>query len=130
MIRVREIDHFGIEVTDLERARRFYCELLGMRFVRNLGDDGLLLRCGEHSIALHRNPDLPPPDASRIKNPLGKAHHAFKVSPHDFISARDAFAKRGIPTHTPIDWGDHECLYFLDPDGNLLELIMGSGMTY
>jgi extradiol dioxygenase family protein len=23
----------------------------------------------------------------------------------------------------PIDWGDHECLYFLDPDGNLLELV-------
>jgi extradiol dioxygenase family protein len=28
-----------------------------------------------------------------------------------------------VPFHAAIDWGDHECLYFLDPDGNLLELV-------
>jgi len=33
------------------------------------------------------------------------------------------FAKRGVPHHAPIDWGDHDCLYFVDPDGNLLELV-------
>jgi len=33
------------------------------------------------------------------------------------------FGERGIPHHAPIDWGDHECVYFLDPDGNLLELV-------
>ena len=123
MIRLREMDHFGIEVTDLEQARRFYCELLGMRFLQNLGADGLLLRCGERNVALHLNPALAPPDRSRIENPLGKAHHAFKVSPADFETALARFGAQGIPTHGPVDWGDHDCLYFLDPDGNLLELI-------
>lgn len=123
MIRMGQVDHFGIEVTDLEKARRFYCDLLGMRFVRKLGDEGVLLRCGEHNVALHLNPNLPPPDTARIENPFGKAHHAFRVSPDDYASALKSFPEQGIPTHAPVDWGDHDCLYFLDPDGNLLELI-------
>jgi extradiol dioxygenase family protein len=41
----------------------------------------------------------------------------------DLERARDLFVDRGIPYHAPIDWGDHHCLYFLDPDGNLLELV-------
>lgn len=123
MIELQELDHFGIEVTDLERARRFYCEVLGMRFIQNLGTDGLLLRCGGHNVALHLNPALPPAPPDRIANPLGKAHHAFKVSPEDFAAAQANFAARKIPVHPPVDWGDHDCLYFLDPDGNLLELI-------
>ena len=59
----------------------------------------------------------------QIKNPLGKSHHAFEVSWDDYEAAQRVFSERGIPHHAPIDWGDHECLYFLDPDGNLLELI-------
>lgn len=123
MIRLREVDHFGIEVTDLARARSFYCDLLGMRFVRNLGADGVLLRCGGHHVALHLNPDLPPAPPDRLAHPLGKAHHAFAVSPEDFAAACAQFPANGVPTHAPVDWGDHDCLYFLDPDGNLLELI-------
>jgi catechol-2,3-dioxygenase len=23
----------------------------------------------------------------------------------------------------PIDWGDHDCFYLTDPDGNLIELM-------
>jgi hypothetical protein len=28
-----------------------------------------------------------------------------------------------VETARPIDWGDHDCLYFLDVDGNLLEVV-------
>jgi catechol-2,3-dioxygenase len=123
MIRLEELDHFGIEVSDLARARRFYCDLLGLTFQRELGADGLLLRCGDRSFALHLNPQRRGAPASVLDNPLGRAHHAFRVSTDDFERARAGFTHRGIPTHGPIDWGDHDCLYFLDPDGNLLELI-------
>ena len=43
---------------------------------------------------------------------LGKSHHAFEVGWDDLKAAETLF-----------DWGDHDCLYFLDPDGNLLELV-------
>ena len=123
MIRLTELDHFGIEVSDLARARRFYCDVLGIEFLQDLGKDGLLLRCGGRSIALHLNRDLRPAPSGVIHNPLGRAHHAFKVTGRDFKRALDGFAREGIPCHGPVDWGDHDCLYFLDPDGNLLELV-------
>ena len=58
-----------------------------------------------------------------ISHPLGKGHHAFTVSRVDFEAARGNFAKAGVESAAPIDWGDHDCLYFLDPDGNLLEIV-------
>jgi catechol 2,3-dioxygenase-like lactoylglutathione lyase family enzyme len=123
MIQLQELDHFGIEVSDLNRARAFYVDFLGMEFLQSLGPDGLLLRCGSRNVALHRKPGLPPPSPDRVADPLGKAHHAFKVSGDDFKLAIEGFAERGIPHHGPVDWGDHDCLYFLDPDGNLLEIV-------
>ena len=55
--------------------------------------------------------------------PLGKSHHAFEVGWEDLKAAEALFSARGVPYHAPIDWGDHDCVYFLDPDGNLLELV-------
>jgi catechol 2,3-dioxygenase-like lactoylglutathione lyase family enzyme len=121
-MRVRRLDHFGVDVADLPRAERFYTELLGMT-VRMRLEDQVLLSYGEGSCALFLKPDRPLGGLEQIKNPLGKSHHAFEVSWQDYEAAQQVFAERGIPYHAPIDWGDHECLYFLDPDGNLLELI-------
>ena len=74
-------------------------------------------------LAIFQNPDLSPMGGGDIANPLGKGHWAFRVSPETFAEARARFAEAQVPTHDPIDWGDHDCLYFLDPDGNLLELV-------
>ncbi|MEE9198403.1 MAG: hypothetical protein V3U26_01250 [Dehalococcoidia bacterium] len=45
------------------------------------------------------------------------------MSPEGFALARERFPQEGIPCHGPIDWGYHDCLCFLDPDGNLLEMV-------
>ena len=121
-MRVRRLDHFGVDVGDLGRAERFYTDVLGMTVEMRLPDQ-LLLRHGDGNCALFLKPDRPPLDPEAIRNPLGKSHHAFEVSHEDLRGAPALFTSRGIPFHAPIDWGDHDCLYFLDPDGNLLELI-------
>ena len=121
-MRARRIDHFGLDVRDLARAERFYTEILGMTLQMRLADQ-VLLSYGDGNCALFVKPDRPPLDEALIRNPLGKSHHAFEVSHEDLLAAPDLFRTRGIPFHAPIDWGDHDCLYFLDPDGNLLELI-------
>ncbi len=122
MIRVTRLDHFGVDVSDLDRAERFYTEVLGMT-VRMRLPDQRLLGYGEGSCALFLKPDRVPGRLEQIRDPLGKSHHAFEVSWDDLAAARRLFDERGIPQHAPIDWGDHECVYFLDPDGNLLELV-------
>ena len=81
------------------------------------------MRGGETSCALFLRPDRAPADLEHVRNPLGKSHHAFEVGWDDLKAAEALFTARGVPYHAPIDWGDHDCLYFLDPDGNLLELV-------
>lgn len=118
-----ELDHFGLDVTDLDRAEQFYTEVLGLKVLQRFGQHQVLLQCGALNLALFERRDLPPRVTDRIENPLGKGHHAFKVSPAGWQEIPKTFAARGVPTYGPIDWGDHDCLYFLDPDGNLLEIV-------
>ena len=122
-MRLLELDHFGLDVSDLNRAEQFYTEVLGLAVAQRFGGHQVLLRCGQQMLALFERPDLPPRITDRIENPLGKGHHAFKVKLADLQTAQALFQTKGVPTYGPIDWGDHDCLYFLDPDGNLLEIV-------
>jgi len=117
------LDHFGVDVADLDRAERFYTEVLGLSVIQRFAHHQVLLRCGALNLALFERRDLSPRITDRIENPLGKGHHAFQVSRDDWQTAQAAFAAHGVPTYGPIDWGDHDCLYFLDPDGILLEIV-------
>jgi catechol 2,3-dioxygenase-like lactoylglutathione lyase family enzyme len=122
MLRVRRLDHFGVDVADLDRAERFYVDVLGMSVEMRLPDQRLL-RFDGGNCALFLKPDRVPGGRDLIEHPLGESHHAFEVSWEDLERAPRLFAERGVPQHAPIDWGDHRCVYFLDPDGNLLELV-------
>jgi catechol 2,3-dioxygenase-like lactoylglutathione lyase family enzyme len=121
-MRITRLDHFGVDVGDLERAERFYAEVLGMS-VRMRLPDQVLMSYGTGSCALFLKPHRRPGGRELIDDPFGKSHHAFEVPYDDLLAARRLFEERGILHHSPIDWGDHDCLYFLDPDGNLLELV-------
>jgi catechol 2,3-dioxygenase-like lactoylglutathione lyase family enzyme len=121
-LQLQRLDHFGVDVADLARAERFYTEILGMTVQMRLPDQ-VLLRYGDGACALFHKPGRPPGGREQIENPLGKAHHAFRVERADLDRARTLFVNLGVPHHAPIDWGDHDCFYFLDPDGNLLELV-------
>jgi catechol 2,3-dioxygenase-like lactoylglutathione lyase family enzyme len=124
-VKIQRLDHFGIEVADLARAERFYTEVLGLAVVAHLGDQ-TLLQCGDQNLALfqvRRAPLSADQRRERVERPLGKGHHAFRVSREDFESARAALTAAGAECARNIDWGDHDCMYFLDPDGNLLEIV-------
>ncbi len=124
-MKLERLDHFGIEVSDLAQAERFYTDVLGLGVVTHFGDQ-VLLDCGGQNLALFhvaRAPISPAERQARISHPLGRGHHAFRVSRADFAAAKERLTKAGVESARPIDWGDHDCLYFLDPDGNLLEIV-------
>jgi catechol 2,3-dioxygenase-like lactoylglutathione lyase family enzyme len=124
-MKLERLDHFGIEVGDLARAERFYVHVLGLGVVTHLGDQ-VLLDCGGQNLALFqvaRPPVAAAERRARIAHPLGRGHHAFRVGRADFAAAQARLAEAGVESAQPIDWGDHDCLYFLDPDGNLLEIV-------
>jgi catechol 2,3-dioxygenase-like lactoylglutathione lyase family enzyme len=124
-MKLERLDHFGIEVADLAHAERFYTEVLGLEVVAHLGHQ-TLLQCGDQNLALFqvpREPLSPAERRDRISHPLGRGHHAFRVTASDYAAARARLTEAGVECASPIDWGDHDCLYFLDPDGNLLEVV-------
>jgi len=124
-MKLERLDHFGIEVANLGRAERFYTGVLGLGVAARLGDQ-VLLDCGGQNLALFevaRAATAPAARAALIAHPLGRAHHAFRVSARDFAGSKQRLQAAGVEAAQPIDWGDHDCLYFLDPDGNLLELV-------
>jgi catechol 2,3-dioxygenase-like lactoylglutathione lyase family enzyme len=124
-MKLERLDHFGIEVRELKRAERFYTDVLGLSVVARLGDQ-ILMDCGGQNLALFevQRADMSPAERARIiGHPLGKGHHAFRVSRADFTSAAQRLTQAGVETAAQIDWGDHDCMYFLDPDGNLLEIV-------
>ena len=120
--KLNRLDHLAVYVTDLDRAERFYVEVLGLTRVMRLPDQ-VLLKLGDTNIGLMAATQLDPPDPAVLENPLGKAHHAFLIGAQDLDAWRTKLASARVPTSDVVDWGDHRCLYFLDPDGNLLELV-------
>jgi catechol 2,3-dioxygenase-like lactoylglutathione lyase family enzyme len=124
-VEIKRLDHFGIEVRDLPRAEGFYTSVLGFTVVNRFGDQ-VLLDCGGQNLALFEVQRPPLTQSERralINRPLGKGHFAFALGATPLAVARDELQSAGAEVARAIDWGDHDCLYFLDPDGNLLELI-------
>jgi 2,3-dihydroxy-p-cumate/2,3-dihydroxybenzoate 3,4-dioxygenase len=57
MIRYQKLGYVGINVTDVERSRRFYQDVLGLQFVEIGPDGGVRYRCSDdrYSVVLHQN---------------------------------------------------------------------------
>jgi catechol 2,3-dioxygenase-like lactoylglutathione lyase family enzyme len=121
-VRLQGIDHIGIEVRYLDRAEEFYSGVLGLEVV-NRFDNQVLFRGEGFNLALFRNQNMEPMGGGDVSKPFGKGHWAFTVDMEELKAARERFGKDGVPYHGPVDWDDHDCLYFLDPDGNLLEIL-------
>ena len=118
------VDHINVDVDDLEACYPFYLDRLDLELLRPPSDFQ-----GEHAMFDVGGTVLTLAETGRadgwrgrIEHPLDKAHIAFETDRDDyerFVGDLDGqFPKQG-----PYDWGEFEGFYFLDPDGNLLEVI-------
>lgn len=147
---VRAIDHLNIVVTDLARSVRFYTEVLGFRLVKEARLEGawidrivglagvrgrvayIMAPAGEPRIELLCY-DAPPgtdPADNRRANTVGLRHIALRVDDIAATAAKlqaDGVAFFSDPVKVPAgavrhDQGEKTLVYFLDPDGVILEL--------
>jgi catechol 2,3-dioxygenase-like lactoylglutathione lyase family enzyme len=115
-----------LPVTDLDRSRTFYEGVLGMKVIEQsprmvflrTGDDYFILAKGKEPLKFDSGQSTP-------------VHHAFKVAPEDFESSIEFLRSNGIEVfnvenrNEGVFWGPQA--YFLDPDGNKLEIYAGPG---
>jgi catechol 2,3-dioxygenase-like lactoylglutathione lyase family enzyme len=127
MIKTNGVYHIGISCNDVERAVKFYTEILGMTIAKLNRDDmgkGLSradLRSGDSMVVLFQRPK--PLDGEFIERE-GATHQAFNVSREDFELAKQNMNDWGVRIHTTaaVDRPSGSGFYFFDSEGNLLQL--------
>ncbi len=130
MVKTQGVVHFSLPVTDMERSARFYSELLGMKIV-NKTPKMVFLKCGDDFLILAKG-NAPLKYDSDKNTPV---HHAFKVAAEDFEPALEFLRKNGVEVFNVENRQQGVFLgpqaYFLDPDGNKLEIdhITGIGVN-
>lgn len=111
------LNHLTIAVTDVERALRFYVDLLGAR-PHARWEGGAYLTLGALWLCLSLDP------ARDKVQGADYTHYAFGIAASHF----DAFAAR-LRAAGVVEWkqnrSEGDSLYFLDPDGHRLELHTG-----
>ena len=147
---IRAIDHINIVVTDLGRSLKFYSELLGFRKTREAYLEGewidrivglrgvkaravfIVAPAGEPRIELleYAAPLGESSEGNSRANTVGLRHIALRVD--DMAATVDRLRAAGVtvfsdPVRVPPgvvqpDPGEKTLVYFLDPDGVILEL--------
>ena len=126
MLKTHGVLHFSLPVTDLDRSRKFYEGVLGMKVVEQSARM-VFLQTGDDFLILAKGNDLMKYDSAKTT----PVHHAFKVRPEEFQSSIEDLRQNGVEVfnieerNTGVFWGPQA--YFLDPDGNKLEIYAGPG---
>jgi catechol 2,3-dioxygenase len=117
------IGHVHLKVSDLERAERFYVDLLGFHVTSRYGDDAVFLSAGDnhHDLGLNtwQSKGGPPP----APGTTGLFHFAIRVPTRRHLA--ELFVRlneAGVRFSGASDHLVSEALYLHDPDGNGIEL--------
>jgi catechol-2,3-dioxygenase len=115
----QRIDHVEVFVRDLEAAVRWYDETLGLKEARRWNPEPIMVGAGGTMLALFKASAAPRPDP-------GEAPHWHRTAWHTdaagFEEAQEHLRGLGIPFEGPIDHRIGRSIYFVDPDGNPLEI--------
>ena len=117
-IQASGIDHIVLHVTDLDRAKKFYCEVLGMTPYRQ-NDQQVFLHAGPQGVALFTKQWDTPLTAGRDLN-----HLALNVTAGTYESLKAELEQHGVAVSGRP--GEDRCIYFQDPDGHRLQLMVRS----
>jgi catechol 2,3-dioxygenase len=118
-----EIGHVHLKVSDLERALRFYRDVLGFEVMQQLGDQAAFISAGgyHHHIGLNtwESKGGPPPP----RGTTGLYHVAVRYPDRPALAkALKRVLDAGVRLDGASDHGVSEALYLRDPDQNGIEL--------
>jgi len=118
-----DIGHIHLKVADLDRAIRFYSDVLGFEITGRYGKQAAFLSAGgyHHHIGLNtwESAGGSPP----ARGTTGLYHVAIRYPTRAALAdALRRLIAAGVPLEGASDHGVSEALYLRDPDGNGIEL--------
>jgi catechol 2,3-dioxygenase len=130
---LKRIGHVLLRVADIERAKAFYCGILGFSLREQDPDHGgvfLGLEHSSHTIDLMQAGDSRPSTREgsgsgdlSMRGAPGLGHIAFQVDTEEAL--RNCYFElkdRGVEVLRLMDHVSQKSIYFRDPDGNMLEI--------
>ena len=118
MIQATGVDHVVLHVDDVQRSKKFYTEILGMTAYRE--DDGqVFLHAGHQGVALFKKAGGGPLIAGNDLN-----HLALNVAAGTYETLKAELEAQGVAVSGRP--GEDRCIYFRDPDGHRLQLMVRS----
>ena len=117
MLPIKGVYEVAVRVKDLQRAERFYKDVLGLE--EGIRDDRrkwIFMRAGGENGMVVLQED---------KSDWPSQHLAFTVDEADIGRAASILKEKGVAVSEPVyhEWMKATSLYFDDPDGHALELL-------
>ena len=113
------IDHYAINVADMDRAADWYQRNLGFNILHKWKDVWMVGR-GNIKVGLFLRPDAKvQPD---VENQMVIQHVAFLVDGDKFAALLDELRAKNVSVDGPEDTGIAYSAFFKDADGHILEI--------
>lgn len=122
-----EMTHILV-VSDLERSRDWYRDVLGAELVREYGGSSAVFRFGAAwlLIVTGGGPTEDKPDVTFAPPDPRAVSHSVTIRVADCREAYETLVARGAEFLTPpYDWGHETRCFFRDPAGHLFEISQG-----
>lgn len=127
-MKISQLGHVVLRVSDIARAEKFYAGILGLPLCARFNENGMKMAFfslgNHHDFAVMETKTAGPRGGGQdAEKGVGLDHIAFKIGT-TLDELRDAKAKleaAGLAP-TPIDHEVTKSLYFADPDGNGIEV--------
>ena len=116
MIQVNGLNHIVLHVQDVARAKKFYTELLGMTVYRDSATQ-VFMHCGKQGVALFKKQGDAPLTTGNDLN-----HLALNVAAGTYEALKGELESHGVTVSGRP--GEDRCIYFHDPDGHRLQLMV------
>jgi catechol 2,3-dioxygenase-like lactoylglutathione lyase family enzyme len=115
MIQASGVDHIVLHCKDVERAKKFYTEVLGMTVYRD-GGGQVFMHAGGQGVALFEKEGDATLTAGNDLN-----HLALNVAGGTYETLKAELERHGVAVSGRP--GEEHCIYFRDPDGHRLQLM-------